>query len=124
MTRINVVSVETLHNKHLAGEYKEITRVYALSRKAQYELLQGKRNLPQVYILGGGHVLFFYDKLGYITKRYQELTAEMLRRGYKPNPIPVEELLKGIDSRLCKDYNPTTEAIEINMKRIAERMPK
>lgn len=36
----------------------------------------------------------------------------------------IEELLKGIDSRLCKDYNPTSEAIEINMKRIAERMPK
>lgn len=124
MTRINVVPVETLHPKHLVAEYKESTRIFGYVRKAQFDILKGKRKIPDAYTLGTGHVLHFYNKLGYITKRYEQLTTEMIRRGYKPNPIPTEELLKGIDSRLWNDYTPTPEAIEINLQRINERMPK
>lgn len=46
----------------------------------------------------------------------------MQRRGYKPNPIPRNELLDKIDPKLCNDYIPTAEAIRTNRERIQERL--
>lgn len=122
MTRINVVPVSTLSRLHLQGEYKEITRVFTLVRKAQ---ARGKNKwnikAPSSYTLGTGHVTFFYPRLGYILNRYQELTAEMRARGFSPNPIPTDSLLEGIHSSWLGDYTPTEEAIKINLQRIKER---
>ena len=133
MTRVNVTHVEELHHMHLKGEYKEITRVFGLARKAQFDVIKGKRKLPSEYTLGTGHVLFFYDKLKIIADRYEALVREMQgsfgsnephsqRRGYKPNPIPREELLAGISPKLYNGYVPTQEAIKINLERINERL--
>ena len=44
MTRINVVPVQELQREHLVAEYKEIVRVFALARAAQYEL--HKKKIP------------------------------------------------------------------------------
>jgi len=38
MTRINVVQPSELTGKHLVAEVHEITRIFGLSRKAQYEI--------------------------------------------------------------------------------------
>lgn len=122
MTRINVVPVEELTREHLQGEYKEITRVFALARKAQFDVIKGKRKLPEKYTLGTGHVLFFYDKLEFICNRYESLVSEMQKRGYSPNPIARADLLQGIHKGLCKDYQVTPEALEINRSRINERL--
>ena len=107
---------------HLKGEYKEITRVFGLARKAQFDVIKGKRKLPTDYTLGTGHVLFFYNKLKFIADRYESLVLEMQRRGYKPNPIPHNELLDNIDTRLHNDYVSTQEAIAINRERINLRL--
>ncbi len=124
MTRINVVPAKELSNEHLFGENHEITRVYNLARKAQNEVLRGSKKLPLKYTLGTGHVLFFYNKLEFISKRYVELTKELQRRGYSPNPIPLEKLEEGIDRRMFFDYTPTQDALEINRQRINERNEK
>lgn len=124
MTRINVVEPSELHYKHLVAEYKEITRVFGLARKNQRDILGLRKKLPAEYTLGIGHVLFFMNKLKFIADRYESLTKEMLRRGYKPNPIPRENLLAGIDLKLIKDYITTAEAIKINRQRIQDRLSK
>lgn len=124
MTRINLIPVEELHRLHLQGEMKEITRVFGLARKAQFEVIRGKRKLPPEFVLGTGHVSFFYNKLKFIADRYEQLTKEMQRRGYKPNPIPREDLLKGIDTRLHLDYIPTEAAVALSRQRIIEMLPK
>lgn len=122
MTRVNLIPPEELHYKHLVAEYREITRVPTLARKAQREM--HKKNIPPSYTMGVGHVLHFYNKLGFIADRYESLCDEMRRRGYVCNQIPRSELLKDIDSRFVRAYNPTPEAVELNRQRIAERMPK
>lgn len=124
ITRINLVEPSELHFKHLVAEAREITRVFGLARKNQRDILGCRKKLPSEYTLGTGHVAFFMDKLKFIADRYEALTSEMLRRGYKPNPIPREELLAGIDNKLVKDYIPAQEAIKINKQRIQERLPK
>lgn len=122
MTRINVVPVDELPRPMLSGENKEITRVFGLARKAQFDIIKGKRKLPEKYTMGEGHVVFFYDKLKFIADRYESIVEEMRRRGYHPNPIPREELLAGISPKLYNDYVPTEEAIAISRARIQERL--
>lgn len=124
MTRVNLLPPEELHRLHLQGEYKEITRIFGLARKSQFAYLRGKYPVPSEYTLGTGHMKFFVPRLKYITDRYFALANELVRRGYKPNVIPQEELMQGIDSRLYQDYTPTEAAILINKQRIIERMPK
>lgn len=122
MTRINLIPPEELHYKHLVAEYREITRVPTLARNAQRRL--HKLNIPNQYVLGQGHVNFFMIRLGFIADRYESLCDEMRRRGYVCNQIPRSELLKDIDSRFVRPYNPTPDAVELNRVRILERMPK
>lgn len=124
MTRINVLPPTELNNKMLVAEAHEITRVFGLARKAQFDIMRGNRKVPLEYKLGENHVLFFYNKLKFIADRYESLVLEMQCRGYKPNPISREELLDGIDTRLYNDYVPTNAAILINTNRIKERLNK
>ena len=110
--------MEELSNEHLLGENHEITMVYNLARKVQHEVIRGSKKLPLHYTLGTGHVLFFYNKLGFISERYAEITEELRRRGYSTNPIPLEKLEEGIDKRMFFDYTPTQDALEINRQRM------
>jgi len=60
MTRINCIPVEELHNKHLLVEYRELPRVFTLAHNA---IEKGRWESPAAYVLGAGHVKFFYNKL-------------------------------------------------------------
>ena len=120
MTRINVVQPSELSGKHLVAETHEIVRIFALARKSQHEL--HKKNIPNEYKLGTNHCLFFYDKLQYITERYDALCNEMISRGYTCNRVAKHELEQGIDKSLFNDYSPTAAAIELNRDRISLRL--
>ena len=85
MTRINVVPTAELTTKHLVAEYREITRLpknlkQSLNRAKPFSL----NEIPLHYVLGTGHVKFFYNKMLFLQKRYEELVNEMLSRGYNP----------------------------------------
>ena len=127
MTRINVVEPSSLSGKHLMGEIHEITRVHGLVRKAQdrkinkYNFKEKVGVIPE-YTMGKGHVLFFYNKLGYVTERYYALCNEAKARGYNVNPIAREELTKGIADFWMGSYTPTEQAIKVNQQRLDERM--
>lgn len=122
MTRINTVSVRQLSRQHLQGEKKEITRVFGHVRKAQARGLTVKTfNGPENYVLGTGHVKFFYNKLKWIWDRYVALTGEMHRRGYNATLIPLESLMEGIDPSWFRTYTPTEADIMINRFRLVRR---
>ena len=120
MTRINVVQPSELTGKHLVAEVHEITRIFGLARKAQYEI--HKKKIPNEYTLGTGHCLFFFDKLKYITERYNSLCTEMKSRGYVCNRVEQAELEQGIDRSLFWDYKVTDAALVLNRARISERL--
>jgi len=119
MTRINLVHPSELSRQHLLAEKHEITRVFDLARKAQYGMHHVKQ--PENYVLGTGHVKFFYNRLGFISERYSLLCDELRTRGYTCNQIPKEELHKGIEKNMFWGYTPTVAALEINKQRIKER---
>lgn len=113
MTRINVVPVNELCDKHLLAEYRELPRIMRLAREGD--------DIPVEYTLGTGHVKFFYNKLSFIVERYSQLVKECKRRGFKVQHeyLPV---VKPISSSLFGSYTPTPDALAINRERIAQRM--
>lgn len=121
MTRINVVPPSELSVKHLVAEYREIARLpgnlkKSLERKTKpFSVLE----IPPEYVLGPGHVKFFYDKMCFLQKRFESLVEEMLCRGY--NPKFTDSAIFKVDVRFYKDYNPTNTALELNRARIKER---
>lgn len=88
MTRINSdVDPRNLKRAHLLAELREITMVPAslrrsLKTRTVESILAG---IPDKFTLGRGHVLFFYDKIGFLQKRFNKLCDEMERRGYVPD---------------------------------------
>lgn len=121
MTRINVVPVSELVDKHLIAEYRELPRIYKLA--IGYHNRKNKSKIPEEYILGTGHVTFFYDKLSFIENRHKELIQEMISRGFNVSysgDAPLES--KSLPNSYWKDYEPTKESIRLNQERISERI--
>lgn len=124
MTRINIVPVESLTREHLIAEYRELPRIFALAHKAILSSKPWTDRQPKSYTLGIGHMLFFYDKLLFLSERHKQLTQEMLNRGYKPSFIGClyDEWRDRIPVWYWRDYRPTQEAIAINQERINKRL--
>lgn len=124
MTRINVVPVESLHTKHLVAEYRELPRIFALAHKASMSSKPWTNKQPKSYTLGTGHVLFFYDKLQWLSDRHKELVQEMLNRGYNPafTGCLKQEWQGRIPQGYWKHWEPDNQAVEINQQRINERL--
>nr|QBM02793.1 hypothetical protein [uncultured archaeon] len=117
MTRINcgILPIE-LTNKHLIAEHREIKRIPNCVSKGRFNL----KNQPEKFTLGTGHVKFFYDKLGYLKKRYEELYVECLKRninvqyyGNSWNDVPKE---------MMNDYCPTDSDRKLIRQRILEKL--
>lgn len=124
MTRINCVPPSELTGKHLVAEYRELPRVFKLMKAAQDrgERIDDKRN-PTEYVLGTGHVRFFYNKGLYLVRRQKALVAEMLERGYNPSYTdPASLLPDGLSLNRIMDWTPTEEALRINRARINSRL--
>lgn len=122
MTRINCVPPAELHDKHLLAEYRELPRVFKLAYSA-YMRGEDPATYPQEYLLGKGHVKFFYPRLWYLRKRFRLLCREMRARGFKPNysdPVAVPPMPRSWQ----QDWEPTAEALALNRQRIKERKPK
>jgi hypothetical protein len=117
MTRINVgIPPAELTGKHLIAEHREIKRIPNQIKKGKYSM----DNQPKKFKLGSGHVKFFYDKIGYLKRRYDSIYMECLKRGY--NVTDYSDCFTGIDSNLMNDYQPTQHDIKIIKERIKERL--
>jgi len=121
MTRINTCIPKALTDQHLVGEYNEIRRPVNLALKRYKKHGQKAfENLTPEYKLGGGHVLFFYDKLQYLHKRFESICNEMRIRGFNVNT--------GFDNRdkipdfLYNDWECTNEANLILKNRLREKI--
>lgn len=117
MTRINAgIPPAELVDKHLLAEHREIKRIPNTIKKGRYNMI-GK---PDEFVLGPGHVKFFYDKLQYLWNRYHALHEECKRRGF--NVTYYGEAWAGVPQELMNDWVPTEEARALIRARIQERL--
>lgn len=84
--------------------------------KGRYSL----ENIPERYVLGPGHVRFFYNKLAFLAARYKVLHDEADARGFSVDWRFPEDL----PSSLYNDYVPTSDEIAVNRSRIEDRLSK
>jgi deoxyribonuclease (pyrimidine dimer) len=122
MTRINVVPVDELCNQHKFAEWREMPRLVgnlnkSLNRKTPFSMDE----IPPHYILGTGHVKFFYDKFEWLYKRHQELTRQLIAQGYDIQSD--SDIFKSVDTKWFNDWTPRAEDLELNRQRIKEMMP-
>lgn len=126
MTRINLVDPSQLTNKHLLAEYRELPRIFTAVIKLQK---QGKHpsdiDIPNSYVLGKGHVKFFYNKIGWLRLRYERIIKELIHsRNYDLDESLWKSILTNsysIDKAWNSPYTPTPEEIYLNMARICKR---
>lgn len=102
----------------MVAEYRELPRIFALSYAAQQRKEDPSKH-PSEYRLGTGHVKFFYTRLGWLTKRFEALVAEMQKRGYKTTYTSTPPFAH--KAEWMQDWEPTAHAVQINTDRINER---
>ena len=117
MTRINCgIPPAELTSKHLLAEHREIKRIPNVVRKRKIDVKQ----IPNQFKLGTGHVKFFYNKLFYLHKRYNEIHQECLQRGFKVTNF--NSSFEDIPLYLYGDYTPTEKDKSIVRDRINQRL--
>lgn len=122
MTRINLIPVQELSDQHLMAEYRELPRVFSTVFKHINDNKSPKDfKINETYILGTGHVTFFYDKLAFLKRRHEDLVTECLRRGIKIVNTSIISTVP-FPSVWCKEYTPTDSEIELSRERIVEKL--
>lgn len=125
MTRVNVIEPSLLTDQHLFAEYREITRIFALVKNAQdkHGIQKTLQKIPPSFVMGTGHVLFFYDKLDFIEKRYHKLKDCVLQRGFD---ITLKDSIIDFRTQIApifyQDYMPNCVDIEKNCTRLIEKI--
>jgi hypothetical protein len=120
MTRINVVPVQELCDQHLLAEHRELTRIPNCLNSGKYKF-EHCTVLPPEYVLGTGHVRFFFDKLNWLQQRYLQLHDECAQRGFR---VTFKWPATCLTASVWGEYEVTDEALRINRERIKERWPK
>jgi len=117
MTRINAsIRPAELSNSMLFAEYREIKRVANMVKSGKAVV----KNLPKTFKLQSQHVVFFYDKILYLSKRSDELYKECLKRGIKAEDY--SESYINISPHLFNDWSETKESRELLKERINQRL--
>lgn len=112
MTRINAnIKPIDLIDQHLIAEYREIIRIPNYVRNNINKSRNAILRAPKIFKLNSGHVLYFYDKIQFLHKRFIALKEEMNHRNIT-NTISDEmfldfpiEFYNDIDSNLLIEAN-------------------
>lgn len=116
MTRINTTlngtnfTHDMLLDQHLFVAYREVTRISSLARVAH--------DAPAEYVLGTGHMKFFFDKGAFLVKQCAELYQACVERGYNATEKHYKPHGPGLDN----DWQPDFKATCANLMRLQERL--
>jgi deoxyribonuclease (pyrimidine dimer) len=118
-------------DQHLFAEFRELKMIpkslqrslQAAARYTSHPQEYVLRKVPSEYVLGKGHVSFFYDKGKYLQKRYAQVCSELKARGIGYNPDRLLDPDGVLENPVfCNDYIPTDNALALVRQRIAERV--
>lgn len=123
MTRINLIPVEELTDQHLMAEYRELPMIAkALEKTLKSKSGYQETKVSPTYILGTGHIYFFYNKRDYLINRYINLVRELKSRKFNIDPATRDMFWYVFDDITQISWQPSIEEIEINRIRINERI--
>lgn len=119
--RCNLIPAQDLTDQHLLAERNELRMIPPLLRK-KYKKFLFKRDIPERYVLGTGHMNFWLDKFLYLENRYQKLVEELLRRNFNLDTSLILEvdLAKSVDC--YHDWIPNNEDYLLIKERILQKI--
>jgi deoxyribonuclease (pyrimidine dimer) len=118
MTRINAgIPPKALTDQHLLAEHREIKRLPAVFAKNPKPT-----GIPKKFTLGTGHVKFFFNKGKYTLRRYKLLYKECINRDFEITDYSQNWEVYKRHPKYNKDYKETTEAVQLLIERISERL--
>jgi deoxyribonuclease (pyrimidine dimer) len=127
--RINIIPPIELMDQHLMAEIREIKMLpKSLVRSLKSKNGVNWDNLPKEYTMGKGHGKFFYNKLHFIENRFYDLLNEAKKRGFNLSDKTKSLYDKNYDytevikSVMQCNFTPTPAALEVNRKRIKQRI--
>lgn len=123
--RGNLVPVVELMDQHLMAEWRELKMVPAALRRSMrsksVEMIMS--SIPSSFVLGKGHITFWYNKLTFLTERYAMLTTELLLRGFNLQYRGgFETFTKDLPKVFFNHYYPNATEIGMSRARIAEKI--
>lgn len=120
MVRINLVPPSELTDQHLIAEHDEILMLCgALQKTLNSKIGYLESRVPDKYVLGKGHIYFFFNKGLYLHKRFDQVQKEMLDRGFNPTKsFPVNKW----PPYLYNDFIPTQQDFELVRDRISYKI--
>lgn len=121
MTRVNLVPVNTLSDQHLMAEWREIPRI---ASSVQNRLQRGPftQQLDE-FVLGEGHMIFFYDKMAFLSTRYKKLAEELKRRKYQITEYQHDPFLDTPEEYHGK-WRPKPSEVNISKQRLVEKLER
>ena len=122
MTRINLLPPQELYDQHLMAEYRELPMVLASLRRSLRSPNFNVGKIPKQYTLNSGHVMFFYSRLEWLKCRYDLLCEELYKRNYNISPDDRNVVWDGFPKWCYGTWKETERDIDINRKRIVERI--
>lgn len=123
MTRINTIDPAMLSDQHLMAEYRELPRIFTAVRKLGHNSPSAV-DMPSTYKLGPGHVKFFYNKLAYIYRRWNQCVNELHDRNFSLNPDLINSIKNDyyqMSDIWKQDWMPKPRDHYLNMARLAKR---
>lgn len=121
--RINVISTVYLTDQHLVAEYREMKMItYYYVKSAATKTGIDKSKISERYVLSQGHAYMWYDKFGYIEKRFQAICDEMRYRGFKCDYDKLD--YTGIPKSAFGNFVPTQADVKVNLDRVLIRLAK
>lgn len=121
--RINIISPKYLTDNHLIAEYREMKMItYYYVRSSQTKEGIDRSRISKKFTLNKGHAYMWYDKFGYVEKRFEAICQEMRDRGFKCDYDKLN--YTNIPKEAFGDFLPTREDKRINLDRILIRIAK
>lgn len=121
--RVNIISPEYLSDQHLIAEYREMKMTtYYYVRSKQSKAGIDKERISATYTLNKGHGYMWYNKMGYIKKRFESLCEEMRSRNFECNYTELN--FTDVDKEAFGNYTVTQDDVKINLDRVLVRIAK
>lgn len=120
---ISLVHPSYLSDSHLLCEFQSLKRLLTLAVKHHNRFKKLPNNIPQEYCTGQGHLLFFYNKLGWVIDRIECVSSELGARGYAIVYKDIKNYAnlfarKWLSREWLSAYTPTHEDIYLSMARL------
>lgn len=122
--RCNILPPFKILDQHLIAERRELRMIPPLLEKRVKSGKDIRSGIPFKYTLGSGHMLFWLDKMRYLSNRFDLLTEEMLNRGFKANLSLTFDMECAIMTGMDGDWVPSSGDFDVIITRLKEKIAK